>query len=47
MGQGKNQLQKPTSENTVLAEQYFETNNLSINQTKTKYKDPNKEYENS
>jgi hypothetical protein len=31
-----NKLQKTTSENTVL-EQYFETNNLSINQTKINY----------
>jgi hypothetical protein len=36
-GQDKNELQKPTSENTGFVEQYFEANNSSINPTKTRY----------
>jgi hypothetical protein len=37
IGQDINELQKNTSENTGLVEQYFEKNNLSINPTKTNY----------
>jgi hypothetical protein len=34
-GQDINELQKTTSDNTGLVEQYFETNNLFITSTKT------------
>jgi hypothetical protein len=37
MGQDINELQKTTSENTGLIEQYSETNNLSISPSKTHY----------
>jgi hypothetical protein len=37
IGQDINELQKRTSENTGLVEQYFETSNLSIHPTKTHY----------
>jgi hypothetical protein len=37
IGQDIIELQKTTSENTGLIEQYFETNNLFINPTKTHY----------
>jgi hypothetical protein len=37
IGQDINELQKTTSDNTGLVEQYFEINNLFINPTKTHY----------
>jgi flagellar biosynthesis/type III secretory pathway chaperone len=37
IGQYMNELQKTTSKNTGLVEQYFETNNSFINPTKTHY----------
>jgi hypothetical protein len=40
IGQDINELSRTTSENTRLAEHYFETSNFSINPAKTLYTFP-------